>query len=103
MRKLRYMEYQDEWGREVEVRIIDEVKAKWIELVAALDLPNRTVANEKAKPGWTPDTACHNVLTTWLSGEGRDPHTWSTVIQALKEIGGFKVVIGKIKLALGVQ
>ena len=100
MRELQYMKYQDETAAEFEVHVIEEVKAKWEQLVAALQLPIVTVANEKAKSGCTPDTACRNVLTAWLSGEGRNPHTWSTVIQALKEIGGFKVVIQKIECAL---
>ena len=100
MPKLLYMEYQDNEGEDVEIRIIDEVKADWTKLVHALELPSVTVANEMAKPGWTPDTACSNVFSAWLSGSGVNPITWMTVLKALKKLGGYKEFIKQVKLAL---
>ena len=100
MAKLQYMEYQDETEEEVEVRIIDEVKANWMKLVDSLELPARTVDSEKAKPGWTPYEACRSVFITWLGGEGTGPRTWSTVLKALKRMGGYKELIKRVKLAL---
>ena len=100
MTQLQYMEYRDEEGKEIEVRIIDQVEAKWTKLVHALELPPVTVANEMAISGWTPDSACSNVLFAWLSGEGAEPHTWATVLKALKRVGGYREFIKQVELAL---
>ena len=103
MTQLQYMEYLDEEGKEVQVRIINNIMANWTQLVDALELPPVTVANEMAKHGWTPDTACSNVFTAWLSGDGADPHTWHTVLKALKKLGGYKKFIEDVKLALDAE
>ena len=101
--ELWYMEYQNENGEHVEVHVIDEVKANWIKLVGHLHLPDITVANEMAKPGWTPDSACLNVFTTWLSGEGRQPCTWATLIKALEEMTGYRDFVKNVRFTLDNQ
>ena len=103
MSQLFYMEYKNKKMEEVKVQIIDEVKPRWPQFVHALELPARTIANEMAKPGWTPDTACSNVFIAWLSGEGAKPHTWATVFKALKKIGDCKELIKQVKLALNAE
>ena len=100
MYKLTYMEYRDAEGEDVEVRIINEVQPNWTKLVHVLKLPANVVDIEKAKPAWQPYDACSNVFIMWLSGEGREPHTWRTVIRALKEVGGYKDFIKKVERAL---
>ena len=103
MFKLEYMAYKDDEGIEVEIRVVEKVQADWWKLVSRLQLPDVTVDNEKAKAGWTPYSACHSVFTRWVSGDGRDPHSWDTVIKALKEIGGYRTFIEEIKHALTAQ
>ena len=103
MSQLQYMAYKDEEGKEIEVRIITQVEAKWKTLADLLKLPDKTGANEEAKPCWTPNNACRSVFATWLDGEGREPHSWDTVIQTLKEIGSYTAFIEKIKHALAAQ
>ena len=97
------MKYTDESGEHVEFRIIEEVKAKWQKLAGHLDLPDTTIANETAKPCWTPEGACHNVFTKWLKEEGRPPYTWATLIKVLKEMTEHNVLVRKINLALDNQ
>ena len=97
------MEYTDENSGLVVVHIIEEVKAEWVNLAGLLDLPAKTVANEMAKPGWTPDTACHSVFTTWLGEEGRQPYTWATLIKVLEEMTKHKELVRKINSALDYQ
>ena len=95
------MKYRDENGEDVDVRIFDNVKADWVELVDYLGLPDGTVSTVKAEPGWNTDTACRTVFTRWLSREGREPITWATLIQVLGvEMTGYKEFVKKIKLAL---
>ena len=103
MAKLFYMDYQNEKNEEVEVRIIYQVKANWRGLVHALELPEVTVANEEARPGWTPESACSSVFTAWLTGGGANPHTWTTVLKALKKLGGYKQFIKQVELALDAE
>ena len=103
MGQLQYMEYQDENGKEIEVRILDKVKPSWINLANALSLPQNTEANEKAVAGWTPEGACRNVFSKWLNGSGVYPLTWPTLLKALKKLGGYKHFIGQIKYALDAE
>ena len=103
MYKLAYMVYEDEEGKEVKVRIIEKVREDWWKLVSHLELPDMTVENERAKPYWCAYSACYSVFTRWLSGEGRKPLSWDTVIKALKEIGGYRTFIEEIKHALAAQ
>ena len=103
MSQLLCMEYRNEEDKEDEIRILDQVTAKWEDLVLALDLPDVFIANEKAKPGWTPHNACCNAFSTWLNGEGAEPLTWATVLKALKRVGGCQKLIKQVELALPVE
>ena len=100
MHELRYMESQDETGEEVIVCFIETVQADWVKLADCLDLPAVTAKNEQANPGWKPEDACRNVLTKWLDGEGTGPHTWATLLTALKRMGGYKTFIKNVELVL---
>ena len=57
------------------------------------------VANEQANPGWTPDSACRNVLIAWLNGQGSVPNTWATLLTTLKRMG-YKALLKEVEFAL---
>ena len=73
---------------EGEVRVIDEVAAKWEELSYGLHYEHHDVANikESIQP-FDVIMACRKALERWLEGKARRPVEWQTLLHALKDAG----------------
>ena len=75
------------------VKIIETVAAKWEEVALALHFEGHTIQNIRYDPHiQCIDTACRVMLQKWLDGEGHQPMTWGTLMDALIDIGFVTVV-----------
>ena len=65
------------------LRVINTIAAKWIRLAIALDI------DYSAEQGDTrdDDEAIISILRRWIDGEGEQPVTWGTLIEALEDAG----------------
>ncbi len=77
----------------VSVQIIKTIQADWPQLVDLLWLPEETVPNLKAQPGYTPENACREAFNIWLKGDDTllTPKNWDTVIEVMGLLGNAKL------------
>ena len=74
-------------GKSKTVTIIDSVASKWDKLAIRLYFGGEDIRRIQRSSQHQSDTACRNVFIDWLGGNGREPITWETLIEALKEAG----------------
>ena len=76
------MSYTGEDGRDVQVRLMQQVRPHWRELAIALKFPQHEIAIMESK-----DNPVYYLLSEWLRGANQaDPRpvTWGTLIEALR-------------------
>ncbi len=71
----------------IKVKIIEKVQADWVMLSDLLELPDATVSNVMAHPGWTPSNASRTIFVKWLNGQGIKPKSWGTLIRVFRSMG----------------
>ena len=80
---LLYMSYTGEDGRDVQVRLMQQVRPHWRELAIALKFPQHEIAIMESK-----DNPVYYLLSEWLRGANQEkdprPVTWKTLIEALQ-------------------
>ena len=70
------------------MKIIETVAARWEEVAMELHFEGYTLQNIHYDPHiLCVDTACRVMFQKWLDGEGRQPATWETLIDALVGAG----------------
>ena len=77
------MSYTGEDGRDVQVRLMQQVRPHWRELAIALKFPQHEIATMENK-----DNPVYYLLSEWLRGANQEkdlrPVTWGTLIEALQ-------------------
>ena len=77
------MSYTGEDGRDVQVRLMQQVRPHWRELAIALKFPQHEIAIMESK-----DNPVYYLLSEWLRGANQEkdprPVTWKTLVEALQ-------------------
>ena len=68
------------------IKIITEVAGVWEEMARRLDFSEPEVSIISRDHGNSVKLACTNVFVQWLAGEHRQPVTWQTVVDCLREL-----------------
>ena len=68
------------------MKVIDAVAHKWERFAIRLDFTFGDIKRIEKECHSQPVDACQHVVGEWLSGKGRKPISWSTVIEVLEEI-----------------
>ena len=78
------MSYTGEDGKDVHLRLMDQVKPHWMRLAIALKFPQHEIANIASE-----DDPVYYLFTEWLRGANQEkdprPVTWGTLITALRD------------------
>ena len=69
------------------VRIIDTVASKWDRIALRLHFSGHDISRIERDHEKSVVRACQAMFSEWLEGKGRQPITWNTLIEALKEAG----------------
>ena len=81
---LLHMSYTGKDGKDVHVRLMDQVKPHWRRLAIALDFPEHEIATMESK-----DDPVYYLLSEWLRGANKEkdprPVTWGTFVTALRD------------------
>lgn len=64
------------------IRIIKQIASRWEDVARRLDIDYKRVERADSRDC---DRACSKILNMWCNGEGRQPATWETFIEALEE------------------
>ena len=64
--------------------MINTVAAQWIKLAIALEFDYNTIEAVKSNHSEA-ELSCIAILSRWMNGEGQQPATWETFIQALED------------------
>ena len=69
-----------------EVRIIKNVSAKWkkVGTLFNFDPTGYTVDLIDSRHPSDPEAGCTDMMKVWLGGRGRQPATWATLVEVLK-------------------
>lgn len=83
------------------MKIIETVAARWEEVALELHFKGHMLQNIQYDPHiQCIDSACRVMLQKWLDGEGSQPVTWETLMDAL--VGaGFVTVVEDLQEILG--
>ena len=83
------------------IKIIAHVAADWGSIAINMDFdPNgRTHSTIQASNHGDVTKCCEAMFKTWLRGEGKQPATWSTLIEILNDCS-FKVLADKVEKVL---
>ena len=71
----------------LQLEVVTRTLGQWKELAFALHFKNYEVAPIIKMENLTMEYRCRDMLGKWLDGMVRAPRTWSTLLQALREIG----------------
>ena len=86
LRDLLYMSYTGEDERDVQIRLMQQVRPHWRELAIALEFPEYEIAIMEKK-----DNPVYYLFSEWLreANQEKDPRpvTWRTLIEALRHAG----------------
>ena len=74
------------------VRVIARIASEWEKLALALSIEAYIMRTIKRNHGNSCEDACTDLLRRWLEGEGREPKTWATLVEALKEVPDVETV-----------
>ena len=69
------------------IRIIEQVALGWKEVAIRLHFEGHDIQRIETDSNLYIEEACQTVFMEWLSGKGRMPITWETLIKALEEAG----------------
>lgn len=69
------------------IKVIEEVSPYWENLALALQFRDSVIRAVERNKYFQVEAACQSILQRWLDGEGRQPATWATLIECLKDIG----------------
>lgn len=69
---------------------MEKVQARWQELALALHMGSE-IESIEASTNVDPSSACREIFTTWLRGGYREPVTWKTLLEALKDCDFFGI------------
>lgn len=72
-------------GNKKKVKVINCAAATWEKLARALEFSFYDIARIQRDNVSRCDNACAQVFREWLSGHGKKPTSWSTILTALKE------------------
>ena len=81
-----------------EVRIIENIAAKW-EKVARhfnFDPTGYTIDLIDARHPSNPEACCTDMMKLWLRGRGRQPATWATLVEVLRN-AEFNVLASEVE------
>ena len=83
LNNLLHMSYTGENGKEVNFRLMDQVKSHWRRLAIALEFRQHEIANIEQN-----DDPVYHLMSEWLRGANKEvcskPVTWGTLIIALR-------------------
>ena len=68
------------------VKVIDGAAHKWERFATRLHFGFSDIKRIQKDCHYQQVEACQQVVGEWLSGKGRKPTSWSTVVEALNEI-----------------
>ena len=68
------------------VEVMELVAAKWEKVATRLHFDGAHISRIRQDSHLQAESACRIVFTEWLQGKGREPKTWNTVIEVLKEM-----------------
>ena len=74
------------------MKIIETVAARWEEIALELHFEGHTLQNVRYNTRIQCIDACREMFQKWLDGEGRQPVTWETLMDALVGAGFVTVV-----------
>ena len=74
------------------VCVIARIASEWEKLALALNIEAYIMRTIKRNHGNSCEDACTDLLRRWLEGEGREPKTWATLVEALKEVPDVETV-----------
>ena len=63
-----------------------KVSADWEELALALHFDGEVLRAVERSQHFQVEAACRTILQRWLDGEGLQPVTWETLVEALVDI-----------------
>ena len=64
---------------------MDRVAVKWEIVATRLHFEAYDIVRLRRDSPYQSIQACRSVFTEWLEGKGRQPRTWATLIEVLKE------------------
>ena len=67
-------------------KVVEKVSAAWEELALALHFDGEVLRAVKRSEHFQVKAACRTILQRWLDGEGLQPVTWETLVEALVDI-----------------
>ena len=85
------------------VKIIETVAAKWEKVATRLYFGHDIIDRIKRDDHFQSEPCCHKMFCEWLSGKGRQPLNWQTLITALKEAGFSQLASDLRQLISGIQ
>ena len=68
-----------------EVRVIKAIASRWQDVATRLHFDLNDIKCIKRDNHHESKPSCHEMLSLWLNGKGRQPADWETLIKALKE------------------
>ena len=86
LRKPEFHEMDMIEHQEMVVKVIDGVAHEWKKFATRLHFGFNDIKRVEKDCHYQQLDACQQVVGEWLSGRGRRPTSWSTVIKALNEI-----------------
>ena len=66
--------------------MVKMVSAKWEELALALHFDGEVIRAVEQNQHFQVEACCRTILQRWLDGEGLQPVTWETLVEALVDI-----------------
>ena len=67
-------------------KVVEKVSADWEEVALALHFDHEVIRAVKQSEHFKVKAACRSILQRWLDGEGLQPVTWETLVEALVDI-----------------
>ena len=66
--------------------MVEKVSTNWEELALALRFDGEVIRAVERNQHFQVEAACRTILQRWLDGEGLQPVTWETLVEALVDI-----------------
>ena len=84
---------------DITIRVINVVAPKWKRAAIRLQFKGHVIETIRHDSHFQAEPACQSMFSKWLEGVGREPRTWRTVVEVLKEIG-LRVAANELHKAL---
>lgn len=82
-----------------ELRILDNIASHWEKIGMCLQIDEATLRMITVNTRGDVMDCCREMMQRWLMGSGRQPVTWATLIEVLRE-AGLKTLAGDLEMAL---